>query len=77
MLDYARWELSAQALFMGRALLIFFPNLEALNLKNYVATGAPIDLSVWYTGYGVGVIYIVSLLIIGSWIFSKKSFDNA
>jgi ABC-type transport system involved in multi-copper enzyme maturation permease subunit len=38
MLDYAHWEHSSAALYMGRALLIFFPNLEALNLKNYVAT---------------------------------------
>lgn len=34
MLDYARWEASTQALYMGRVLLIFFPNLEAMNLKN-------------------------------------------
>ena len=77
MLDYSRWEASSQALYMGRALLVFFPNLESLNLKNYVATGAPIDLSVWYSGYAIGMIYICSLLIIGSWIFSRKSFDNA
>lgn len=77
MLDYARWESSSQAFYMGRALLIFFPNLEALNLKNYVATGAPIDLSIWYSWFGVWVIYILSILIIGAWIFSRKSFDNA
>lgn len=62
---------------MGRFILIFFPNLEALNLKNYVAMDIPLDLSLWYSGYGVGLIYILSILIIGAWIFSKKSFDNA
>jgi Cu-processing system permease protein len=77
MLDYARWEGSLTALYMGRALLVIFPNLESLNLKNYVATGAPIDLATWYTGYGVSAIYIVTLLLIGAWIFSRKSFDNA
>jgi hypothetical protein len=77
MLDYARWEASPQALYMGRALLVLFPNLEALNLKNYIATGAPIDLSVWYTWYWVWVFYIITLLILGAWIFSRKSFDNA
>lgn len=77
MLDFAHWEWSTQALYMGRFLLIFFPNLEALNLKNYVLSGAPIDLSVWYTGFWVWGIYILSVLIIGAWVFSKKSFDNA
>lgn len=77
MLDYARWETSSQALYMGRALLVLFPNLEALNLKNYIATGAPIDISVWYSGYWIWVLYIIILLILGSWIFSRKSFDNA
>lgn len=62
---------------MGRAILILFPNLEALNLKNYVAMGIPLDLNLWYIGYGIGAIYIVSILIIGAWVFSKKSFDNA
>jgi hypothetical protein len=77
MLDYARWEGSAQALYMAKFLLVAFPNLEAMNLKNYVATGAPIELSTWWTGYGFGALYIVTLLFLGAWIFSKKSFDNA
>lgn len=77
MLDYSRWEASTQAYYMGRALLIFFPNLEAMNLKNYVASGAPIDLSIWYTWYEVWIIYILSVLVIWAWIFSRKSFDNA
>ncbi|GAB0175227.1 MAG: ABC transporter permease subunit [Candidatus Altimarinota bacterium] len=77
MLDYSRWEASTQAYYIGRALLIFFPNLEAMNLKNYVATGAPINLGVWYSGYSVGIIYILTILCIGAWIFSRKSFDNA
>ena len=77
MLDYARWEGSTQALYMGRALLVLFPNLEAMNLKNYVGTLAPLDMSVWYSGFGVGAIYIITLLVIGAFIFSRKSFDNA
>jgi Cu-processing system permease protein len=77
MLDYARWEWSTQALYMAKFLLVVFPNLEAMNLKNYVATWAPIDLIVWYTGYTAGAIYIITLLVLGSWIFSRKSFDNA
>jgi hypothetical protein len=38
MLDYAHWEGSTQALYMAKFLLVVFPNLEAMNLKNYVAT---------------------------------------
>jgi hypothetical protein len=51
MLDYARWESSTEALYMAKFLLVAFPNLQAMNLKNYVATGAPIDLPLWYTGF--------------------------
>jgi Cu-processing system permease protein len=77
MLDYAKWEASAPALYMAKFLLVMFPNLESMNLKNYVATGAPIELASWYIAYGIGAFYIVTLLVIGSWIFSRKSFDNA
>jgi hypothetical protein len=77
MLDYAYWDASPAMGYLGRAILVLFPNLEALNLKNYVATGAPIELSTWWMSYGIGAFYIIVLLFIGSYIFSKKSFDNA
>ncbi len=53
MLDYAQWDQSPAMGYIGRAILVLFPNLEALNLKNYVATSAPIDLSLWWTAYAV------------------------
>lgn len=77
MLDYARWDASPTMGYIGQAILTLFPNLESLNLKNYVATSAPIDLSIWYIAFALAVVYIVILLSLGSWIFSKKSFDNA
>jgi ABC-type transport system involved in multi-copper enzyme maturation permease subunit len=77
MLDYAYWDASPTMGYLGRAILVLFPNLEALNLKNYVATGAPIEISTWWMSYGIGAIYIAVLLFLGSYIFSKKSFDNA
>ncbi len=77
MLDYAIWNHSAMMWYMAQGILVLFPNLEALNLKNYVATWAPIDLLTWWTGYGIAIIYIVVLLFLGSLIFSKRSFDNA
>lgn len=63
--------------YIGKFVLTFFPNLEALNLKNYVATDAPIELSKWLIGYGIGALYIGIILFLGAFIFSKKSFDNA
>jgi hypothetical protein len=77
LLEYARFNGEIMMAYVGRALLTFFPNLEALNLKNYVATNAPLVLSNWFMGYGMGVIYIVVILILTSWIFSRRSFDNA
>ncbi len=77
MLDYAHWDNSPIIWYIGKAILAFFPNLEAMNLKNYVATDAPIELSKWFFWYGLGTIYIVIILFLWALIFSKKSFDNA
>jgi len=62
---------------MAKGILVLFPNLESLNLKNYVATDAPIIMSNWITAYGINILYILILVSIGAFIFSKKSFDNA
>lgn len=77
LLDYAGWEGSKMALYMGKLILVIFPNLESLNLKNYVATQAPLHLSDWYMAFGMSVLYTATLLFLGAWIFSKKSFDDA
>jgi ABC-type transport system involved in multi-copper enzyme maturation permease subunit len=77
LLEYARFGGEVMMAYVGQAILIFFPNLEALNLKNYVATDAPLILSNWFTGYAMGILYIFVILILTSWIFSRRSFDNA
>jgi ABC-type transport system involved in multi-copper enzyme maturation permease subunit len=77
MLDMAIWDGNALIGTMGKVVLVVFPNLEALNLKNYVATGAPVDIPVWLMGYGIGIFYITVITVLGALIFSKKSFDNA
>lgn len=77
MLEYAGWNNNPTLALLGRVILSLFPNLESLNLKNYVATDAPIDLVSYWTTYGVDIGYVVVLLFLGALIFSKKSFDNA
>lgn len=77
MLDYARWDASPMMGYMGKGILTLFPNLESVNLKNYVATAAPIDVSTWYIAFALLAVYIGIILFFGSWVFSKKSFDNA
>ncbi len=76
-LDYAIWNNNSVMWYIAKGILILFPNLESLNLKNYVATDAPVNLITWWIGYGSSVVYIIILLFLGSLIFSKKSFDNA
>ena len=77
MLDYALHQGNVMMFYFGKAILTIFPNLEALNLKNYVATDAPIQLSNWYIAYGVNALYIAVILSLGAIIFSRRSFDNA
>ncbi len=77
MIDYALRRGNLAMAYIGKWILTLFPNLEALNLKNYVATDAPIVLSNWFLGYGANILYIIVILALGSIIFSRRSFDNA
>lgn len=77
MLDYAIHQGNMTMVYLGKAILTIFPNLEALNLKNYVATDAPIVLSNWFIAYGVNVLYIAVILTLSAIIFARRSFDNA
>lgn len=64
--------------FMGyfaRGILTFFPNLESLNLKNYVATDAPIHLSNYFIAYGINIVYIFIVLFLAMKLFERRSFD--
>jgi ABC-type transport system involved in multi-copper enzyme maturation permease subunit len=52
-LDYAFSQGSIWAQMFARFLLALFPNLSSLNLKNYVATDAPIALSSSFMAFGL------------------------
>jgi len=45
-LDYAFFHGNMTANVFGRVLLATFPNLEALNIKNYIATDAVISTNI-------------------------------
>ncbi len=77
MLDYARFDDVPMMRYAGNAILTLFPNLEALNLKNYIATDAPLVLSNWIMGYGTNVLYIIVILALSAFLFTRRSFDNA
>lgn len=77
LLDYALHQNNIVMGYIGKCILVLFPNLEAMNLKNYVATDAPVILSNWLIGYGSGAVYTSIVLILGAYIFSRRSFDNA
>jgi hypothetical protein len=59
----------------ARGILTFFPNLESLNLKNYVATDAPIQLSAYFAAYGMNAVYIAIVLFFAMKLFERRSFD--
>lgn len=74
-LDYAMANQSFPAQIFARTLLATFPNLSALNLKNYVATDAIIASSSIGTAFVLGGLYIFCILYLSVYIFERKSFD--
>lgn len=75
-LEYAMRSSSTIYLYFARLILILFPNLESLNLKNFVATSAIIHINTYLIAFGLSIIYTGIVLFFASWIFEKKSFDN-
>jgi hypothetical protein len=59
----------------ARVILGIFPNFEALNIKNYVATGAPVAMMDIYIASGMGIIYASIIMFLAMYLFEKKSFD--
>lgn len=74
-LEYAMRSGDQFYLYFARGVLIFFPNLESLNLKNLVATSATIDIQTYLIAYILSVVYTSVILLLAAWIFEKKSFD--
>lgn len=75
-LEYALRFWNQFYLYFAQGILVFFPNLESLNLKNLVATTATIDLNMYYMAYGLSIVYTIIALGLAAWIFEKKSFDT-
>jgi len=76
MLEYAIDKASYTYLYLAQGVLIFFPNLESLNLKNLVATTAVIDIKVYLMAFALSIVYTGIVIFFAAWIFEKKSFDN-
>ena len=76
MLEYAIDKVSYTYLYLAQGVLIFFPTLESLNLKNLVATTAVIDIKVYLIAFALSIVYTGIVIFFAAWIFEKKSFDN-
>ena len=63
-------------MYFAKGILIFFPNLESLNLKNLVATTATINIETYLMAYVLSVIYTSVVLFFAAWAFERKSFDT-
>jgi ABC-type transport system involved in multi-copper enzyme maturation permease subunit len=55
--------------------LLLFPNLESLNLKNLVATTAIIDTSHYLQAFVLNIVYIALVIFLAGKLFEKRSFD--
>lgn len=75
-LEYALRSGDQVYLYFARGVLIFFPNLESLNLKNLVATTAVIDIDAYLIAYMLSLVYTGVILLLAAWIFERKSFDS-
>jgi ABC-type transport system involved in multi-copper enzyme maturation permease subunit len=74
-LEYALRSGDHFYLYFARGVLIFFPNLESLNLKNLVATTAIIDINTYLIAYVLSFAYTMIVLFLAAWFFERKSFD--
>ena len=75
MLQYAYESVDMVFLQMARFMLAFFPNLESLNLKNYVATDAPIIMNDYFIAFGMAAVYATIIVFLAAKIFERRSFD--
>lgn len=76
LLEYARSVSDSFMLKVAEFVLVFFPNLESLNLKNMVAIGIPVEISHFLIAYGLNVLYILIILWLAGFLFARRSFDN-
>lgn len=74
-LEYAMRAGDYVYMYFAKGILIFFPNLESLNLKNLVATTATINIETYLIAFVLSVIYTSVVLFFAAWAFERKSFD--
>ncbi len=74
-LQYAKESLDPMFFALARGILGIFPNLESLNLKNYVATDAIVDSNMYMIAFGMAVVYTGIITFLAAKIFEKRSFD--
>ena len=75
LLEYATTHEQTVMASVGRGILFFFPNFQALNFKELIHFSfVPSIHTVLVFTFAIG--YIVILLGTSYYIFSKKSFDN-
>ncbi len=75
MLQYAQESLDIIFLTLARFILALFPNLLSLNLKNYVATDAPIVIQAYLISFGMVFLYSLIITFLAAKIFERRSFD--
>lgn len=75
-LEYAIRSGSIVYMYFARWVLILFPNLESLNLKNLVATTAHVNIETYLIAFALSAVYTFIILCLAAWIFEKKSFDD-
>ncbi len=74
-LEYAMRSGSIVYMYFARLVLMVFPNLQSLNLKNLVATTASIHIETYLIAFVLSILYTTIILCLAAWIFEKKSFD--
>lgn len=62
--------------FFAKGILIFFPNLASLNIKNIVATTSVMHIESYGMAIWLSLLYTILVLVMASILFSKKSFDT-
>ena len=75
LLEYSVFAKNALLDIIARGILIFFPNLSALNTKNLIHT-PHIDLGTISIGYTLAIIYILIILVIAGYSMKRKNFDT-
>lgn len=75
-LEYAIRAGDMPYIYFAKGLLIFFPNLESLNLKNLVATTATIHIETYLIAFILSIVYTAVVLFFAAWAFERKSFDS-